>query len=139
MAGGDSRAGTEGGRLLVTQDTVNNFYEIVKREVKEYEMAVMAKDREMELMEENHRVEVRVRWRLSWTWWEQATDDLISGLNPIYLRPPCEQVYIQKVKHLEYEHKHSIKGITNEGRQLLHDEVRGPAPRPLSPAPGCPP
>jgi len=39
---------------------VNSFYEITKREVKEYEMAIMAKDREMELMEENHRVEVRV-------------------------------------------------------------------------------
>jgi growth arrest-specific protein 8 len=34
------------------------------------------------------------------------------------------QVYMQKVKHLEYEHKHAIKSVTNEGRQLLHDEVR---------------
>lgn len=31
---------------------------------------------------------------------------------------------MQKVKHLEYEHKHSIKGVTSEGKQLLHDEVR---------------
>lgn len=34
------------------------------------------------------------------------------------------QVYMQKVKHLEYEHKHSIKSVTSEGRQLLHEEVR---------------
>jgi hypothetical protein len=31
---------------------------------------------------------------------------------------------MQKVKHLEYEHKHSIKSVTSEGRQLLHEEVR---------------
>lgn len=47
--------------VVVVQDTVNGFYEITKRDVKEYEMAITAKDREMELMEENHRVEVRVR------------------------------------------------------------------------------
>ena len=39
----------------------------------------MAKDREMELMEDNHRVEVRV--------------------------------YVQKVKHLSYEHSNNIKRV----------------------------
>ena len=42
----------------------------------------MAKDREMEIMEDNHRVEVRV--------------------------------YVQKVKHLEYEHKNTLGRITSE-------------------------
>merc|ERR1711871_699232 len=44
----------------------------------------------MELMEDNHRVEVRV--------------------------------YIQKVKHLEYEHKNNIKRVRNEGTISLEEE-----------------
>lgn len=46
---------------------MNGFYEITKRDVREYEMAISAKDREMELMEENHRVEVRVSVHVSLT------------------------------------------------------------------------
>lgn len=54
------------------------------------ELAIAAKDREMELLEDNHRVELRV--------------------------------YQQKVKHLEYEHRNNIKGIIQEGTNLLEDE-----------------
>ena len=50
-------------------------------------MSITAKDREMELLEDNHRVELRV--------------------------------YQQKVKHLEYEHKNSIKSIVVDGTGLL--------------------
>lgn len=53
-------------------------------------MAITAKDREMELLEDNHRVELRV--------------------------------YQQKVKHLEYEHRNSIKTIIQEGTGLLEVE-----------------
>jgi len=58
--------------------------------VKEVEAEVLAKDREMELMEDNHRVEVRV--------------------------------YLQKVKHLEYEHTNNAKNIGVEGEQLTKEE-----------------
>jgi len=61
-----------------------------KKEVHDLELGVMAKDREMELMEDNHRVEVRV--------------------------------YIQKVKHLEYEHKNNIKRVNVEGESALNEE-----------------
>lgn len=53
-------------------------------------MAIAAKDREMELLEDNHRVELRV--------------------------------YQQKVKHLEYEHRNSIKTIIEDGTNLLEKE-----------------
>lgn len=56
------------------------------------ELAISAKDREMELLEDNHRVELRV--------------------------------YQQKVKHLEYEHRNNIKGIIQEGTNLLEDEQK---------------
>ena len=58
--------------------------------MKEVEAEVLAKDREMELMEDNHRVEVRV--------------------------------YLQKVKHLEYEHTNNAKNIGVEGEQLTKEE-----------------
>ena len=51
------------------------------------ELAAAAKDREMELLDANHRIELKV--------------------------------YQQKVKHLEYQHKNSVKGIFHEGDTLL--------------------
>ena len=59
----------------------------------EMELAITAKDREMELLEDNHRVELRV--------------------------------YQQKVKHLEYEHRNSIKVIVQDGTSLLDNEQAG--------------
>lgn len=64
------------------QDTIQTFYEITQKESKDYSMAIMAKDREMEIMEDNHRVEVRV--------------------------------YVQKVKHLEYEHKNTLGRVESK-------------------------
>ena len=61
------------------RDTVQTFYDVTRREVRDLFMGIAAKERAMELMEDNHRVEVRV--------------------------------YVQKVKHLEYEHKNSLKSI----------------------------
>ena len=54
------------------------------------ELAIKSKDREMEIMEENHRTEVRV--------------------------------YIQKVKHLEYEHKNNVKMGGQDGTTRLTEE-----------------
>lgn len=56
-------------------------------------MAIMAKDREMEIMEDNHRVEVRV--------------------------------YVQKVKHLEYEHKNTLGRVESKvgPYTLLHQHT----------------
>lgn len=53
-------------------------------------MSIAAKDRAMELMEDNHRVEVRV--------------------------------YVQKVKHLEYEHKNNLKAIDVTNKELKEEE-----------------
>lgn len=39
---------------------VQQFFDITKKELRDYELSIIAKDREMELMEDNHRVEVRV-------------------------------------------------------------------------------
>ena len=56
------------------------------------ELAVAAKDREMELLDANHRIELKV--------------------------------YQQKVKHLEFQHKNSVKGIFHEGDSLLGFEQK---------------
>ncbi|CAM9940803.1 unnamed protein product [Ascophyllum nodosum] len=77
--------------VQLERDTVQTFYDITQREVKDLELKITAKDRETELMEDNHRVEVRV--------------------------------YVQKVKHLEYEHQNNVESIENEGKDLLGKET----------------
>jgi len=76
--------------VQLERDTIQTFYDITKKEVTDYENAIQQKDREMELMEDNHRVEVRV--------------------------------YIQKVKHLEYEHKNNVKRVKQEGTVSIEEE-----------------
>lgn len=44
----------------VDRDAVDRFFDITKKELRESELACVAKEREMELMAENHRVEVKV-------------------------------------------------------------------------------
>ncbi|CAE7688377.1 DRC4, partial [Symbiodinium sp. KB8] len=41
-------------------DTVQSFYDITRSELRDYELSILSKDREMEMMEDNHRVEVKV-------------------------------------------------------------------------------
>ncbi|KAE9290223.1 Growth arrest-specific protein 8 [Phytophthora fragariae] len=72
------------------RDTIESFYEITKQEIQDHENQIMAKDREMEIMEDNHRVEVRV--------------------------------YVQKVKHLDYEHKNNLKRVQASGTGHLDEE-----------------
>ena len=43
-----------------SQDSIQQYFDITRREVRELELAVSAKDREMGLLEDNHRVELRV-------------------------------------------------------------------------------
>ncbi|CAM9506290.1 unnamed protein product, partial [Sphacelaria rigidula] len=76
--------------VQLERDTIQIFYDITHREVQTLELKISAKDREMELMEDNHRVEVRV--------------------------------YVQKVKHLEYEHQNNIKTINMSEDRLLTSE-----------------
>ena len=77
-------------QVQLDRDTIQTFYDITRKEVRDYDMAITAKDREMEIMEDNHRVEVRV--------------------------------YVQKVKHLEYEHKNALGRITSETKTTLFEE-----------------
>jgi len=65
------------------RDMIESFYDITKQELREHDQLLLAKDREMEVMEDNHRVEVRV--------------------------------YVQKVKHLEYEHAANVKRARADG------------------------
>lgn len=76
--------------VQLERDTIQTFYDITKNEVGEIERQILAKDREMEMMEENHRVEI--------------------------------SVYLQKVKHLEYEHEDNLRGIETEGEKLAKEE-----------------
>lgn len=76
--------------VQLERDTIQTFYDITKNEVRNLEMLIAKKDREMEIMEDNHRVEVRV--------------------------------YLQKVRHLEYEHQNNLTNINIEGADFLAQE-----------------
>lgn len=76
--------------VQLERDTIQTFYDISRNEVGDVERQTAAKDREMELMEDNHRVEVRV--------------------------------YLQKVKHLEYEHANNVRAVAVEGEHFLTEE-----------------
>lgn len=69
--------------MQLERDTISTFYDISRKEVKELDLEITEKDREMEMMEENHQVEIKV--------------------------------YIQKVKHLEYEHKNNGNAVDKYG------------------------
>jgi hypothetical protein len=43
-----------------SQDSIQQFFDITHRDVQELELSVSAKEREMEMLEDNHRVELRV-------------------------------------------------------------------------------
>jgi len=62
---GELRADTEKvsrerNQAQVDRDAVERFYDISKKELREADLAVLGREREMELMAENHRVEVKV-------------------------------------------------------------------------------
>eukprot|EP01035_Chromulina_nebulosa_P020305 gene20305-26356_t len=46
--------------VQLERDAIQEYYDITRREVQEIELAINAKDREMELLEDNHRVELRI-------------------------------------------------------------------------------
>lgn len=46
------------------QDTIQTFYDITRQEVDTLELKISSKDREMELMEDNHRQDVRPSYLL---------------------------------------------------------------------------
>jgi len=46
--------------VQLERDAIQQYFDTTKREVREMELAISAKDREMELLEDNHRVELRV-------------------------------------------------------------------------------
>lgn len=46
--------------VQLERDSIQQYFDTTRREVRELELAITAKDREMELLEDNHRVELRV-------------------------------------------------------------------------------
>jgi hypothetical protein len=77
--------------VQLERDTIQTFADITHKECTDLDRKVELKDKDMEKMEENHRVEVRV--------------------------------YLQKVKHLEFEHRNDLTNIWAEGDMLLEEEV----------------
>ena len=51
--------------VQLERDSIQQFFDITHRDVTELELAVSAKEREMEMLEDNHRVELRVYQQLS--------------------------------------------------------------------------
>lgn len=77
----------ERAQAQVDRDAVERFFEVTKKELRETELSILAKEREMDLLAESHRQEA--------------------------------SVYQQKVKHLEYEHRHGMKKLGAEEEMML--------------------
>ena len=69
--------------LFYQQDTISTFYDISRKEVKELELEITEKDREMEMMEENHQVEIKV-WQPAL--WIALSIALWSRVTRMYVR-----------------------------------------------------
>eukprot|EP00743_Colponemidia_sp_Colp-15_P002696 GILK01002921.1.p1 GENE.GILK01002921.1~~GILK01002921.1.p1 ORF type:complete len:476 (-),score=159.29 GILK01002921.1:60-1487(-) len=84
------KAKEERNYVQLEKDMISSFYEITKKEVLEKNAEILMKERKMEEMEENHRVEVKV--------------------------------YVQKVKHLEYEHRNNNRKVKADGEAAISTE-----------------
>ena len=76
--------------VQLERDALQQFYDISRSEVDDVKGEIAKKDRDMELLEENHRVELRV--------------------------------YLQKVRHLEYEHRHALRGVGEDAKHFDTEE-----------------
>merc|ERR1719197_762319 len=85
-----AKAQLERNYVQLERDTTQSFFDITKSEVNEVELMILAKEREAELKEYNHRTEVRV--------------------------------YVQKVRHLEYEHAQGAKRVRKMGDEKVGEE-----------------
>jgi growth arrest-specific protein 8 len=95
------------------QNAIERFFDISKKELREVELASIAKEREMEVMNDNHRVEVKVCGFEFPGMCEFVVESFVSW---------GHQVYQQKVKHLEYEHGNAIKRYVTEDSATLRSE-----------------
>ncbi|OMJ94824.1 hypothetical protein SteCoe_1843 [Stentor coeruleus] len=73
------------------KDLIKQFYDVTKRNVEETGSLIRNKDTEMEKLEDDHRVEVKV--------------------------------YMQKIKHLEYDHQTSLKKLEIDSKEAVKEEV----------------
>ncbi|OMJ76056.1 hypothetical protein SteCoe_24661 [Stentor coeruleus] len=73
------------------KDLIKQFYDVTKRNVEETKSLIRNKDTEMEKLEDDHRVEVKV--------------------------------YMQKIKHLEYDHQTSLKKLEIDSKEAVKEEV----------------
>ena len=72
------------------KDLIKQFYDVTKNNVEQNKALIRNKDTEMEKLEDDHRVEVKV--------------------------------YMQKIKHLEYDHQTSLKKLEIDSKDIVKDE-----------------
>ena len=72
------------------KDLIKQFYDVTKNNVEQTKALIRIKDTEMEKLEDDHRVEVKV--------------------------------YMQKIKHLEYDHQTSLKKLEIDSKETVKEE-----------------
>ena len=73
------------------KDLIKQFYDVTKNSIEQSTALIRNKDTEMEKIEDDHRVEVKV--------------------------------YMQKIKHLEYDHQTSLKDLEIHSKDSVKEEV----------------
>jgi hypothetical protein len=93
---------------------IQQFYDIVHQDVVDTQAKIRNTESEMERMQDAHRNDIRVR-ALIWI--------LVSSFVLFLIVFPPPQIYVQKVKHLEYEHKNNLAAVAQEGEKLRSSET----------------
>jgi hypothetical protein len=115
------------------QDELDKIYDITKKELRETELAVVAREREMELLAENHRVEIKVYQQKARRQARGARGGgggggsarlccPACGVSPYPLHPLCVACVVAQVKHLEYEHMLGMRKLATEEEGMMRGE-----------------
>lgn len=98
----------------IFQDMVQQYYDISMQDVVETEAKIRNTESEKERMQDQHRNDIRVWWLLP-----RDMNYERSLINPLI----CHfQIYVQKVKHLEHEHKNNLSSVASEGSKMRESE-----------------
>ena len=96
------------------QDMVQQYYDISMQDALETEAKIRNTQSEKESMQDQHRTDIRV-----WCLPPRDINYEQSLINPLICH---SQIYVQKVKHLEHEHKNNLSSVASEGSKMRESE-----------------
>lgn len=114
----------ERAQAQVDRDAVERFFEVTKKELRENELSILAKEREMDLMAENHRVEVKVyQQKVKHLEYEHAHGMKKLGVEEEIMLKADEDTHLRKEANMRAE-KATLKSRVREVEESNAEAVR---------------